>query len=437
MHRLNNKRILLGITGGIAAYKSAELVRHIRKAGADVHVVMTPAACEFITPLTLQALSGNPVHTTMLDPKAEAGMGHIELARWADVVLIAPASADFIARMAAGMGNDLLSTICLATKAPIYLAPAMNQGMWLDSATQKNCTTVMERGIKLFGPDEGYQACGDIGPGRMLDPDVILGCLVKYLESGLLAGKKVVITAGPTKEAIDPVRYISNHSSGKMGFALASAAAEAGATVTLIAGPVHLPTPDRVARVNVVTARDMHAAALEHTEGCDLFIGCAAVSDYRPESIAEAKIKKDPNNPEQALELKLVRNPDVLASVAAKDDRPFMVGFAAETHQVIEYAQNKLKHKNLDLIVANDVSDTTIGFNSDENAVTLVGPDFEEPLPKCSKWQLAGQLIDLIARYYNDIQQSSVQVQTQVQPSVTTEYSTDENTDHAPENPHS
>ncbi|WP_087112773.1 bifunctional phosphopantothenoylcysteine decarboxylase/phosphopantothenate--cysteine ligase CoaBC [Parendozoicomonas haliclonae] len=401
MHRLNNKRILLGITGGIAAYKSAELVRHIRKAGAEVHVVMTPAACEFITPLTLQALSGNPVHTSMLDPKAEAGMGHIELAKWADAVLIAPASADFIARMTAGMGNDLLSTLCLVTNAPVYLAPAMNQGMWLDTATQKNCETLKDRGVTLFGPDEGYQACGDVGPGRMLDPEVILQHLVGHLESGLLAGKKVVITAGPTREAIDPVRYISNHSSGKMGFALAAAAAEAGATVTLIAGPVHLPTPERVQRVDVITARDMHTAAMEHTEGSDLFIGCAAVADYRPETIAESKIKKDPNSPDQTLDIKLVRNPDVVASVAAKDNRPFVIGFAAETHNVIEYAQDKLKRKKLDLIIANDVSDTSIGFNSEENAVTLVGADFEETLDKCSKRQLAGHLIELIAQQYN------------------------------------
>lgn len=402
MHRLNNKRILLGITGGIAAYKSAELVRFLRKAGAEVHVVMTPAACEFITPLTLQALSGNPVHTTMLDPKAEAGMGHIELAKWADAVLIAPASADFMARLAAGMGNDLLATLCLVTRAPIYLAPAMNQGMWLDSATQKNCEVLKERGFTLFGPDEGYQACGDVGPGRMLDPEVLMQHLAQCFESGLLAGKRVVITAGPTREAIDPVRYISNHSSGKMGFALAAAAVEAGASVTVIAGPVHLPTPDRVQRMDVVTAREMHALALEQSDHCDLFIGCAAVADYRPETVAAAKLKKDPSQPDQTVEIKLVRNPDVVASVAAKAARPFVVGFAAETHGVISYAQDKLKRKNLDLIVANDVGDTSIGFNSDDNMVTVIGPDFEEHLARTSKRQLAGHLIELIARYYNE-----------------------------------
>ncbi|WP_281645767.1 bifunctional phosphopantothenoylcysteine decarboxylase/phosphopantothenate--cysteine ligase CoaBC [Parendozoicomonas sp. Alg238-R29] len=402
MHRLNNKRILLGITGGIAAYKSAEMVRHLRKAGAEVHVIMTPAACEFITPLTLQALSGNTVHTSMLDPKAEAGMGHIELAKWADAVVIAPASADFIARMAAGMGNDLLSTMCLVTQAPIYLAPAMNQGMWLDVATQKNCETLTNRGVKMFGPDEGYQACGDVGPGRMLDPEVILQMLAEQFDTGLLAGKKVVITAGPTREAIDPVRYISNHSSGKMGFALASAAAEAGASVTLISGPVNLETPERVNRIDVTDARSMYAAAMEHTENSDMFIGCAAVADYRPETVADAKIKKDPNEPDQTMAIKLVRNPDIVASVAAKENRPFVVGFAAETNNVIEYATDKRQRKNLDLIIANDVSDASIGFNSEDNAVTLVGPDFEEPLTKSSKRLLANQLIELIARYYNE-----------------------------------
>ena len=421
MHRLNNKRILLGITGGIAAYKSAEMVRHLSKAGAEVHVIMTPAACEFITPLTLQALSGNPVHTSMLDPKAEAGMGHIELAKWADAVLIAPASADFMARMAAGMGNDLLSTMCLVTQAPIFLAPAMNQGMWVDVATQKNCETLTNRGVKMFGPDEGYQACGDIGPGRMLDPEVILQMLAEQFDTGLLAGKKVVITAGPTQEAIDPVRYISNHSSGKMGFALASAAADAGASVTLISGPVHLPTPERVTRVDVIDTRSMYAAAMEHTDNSDMFISCAAVADYRPESIAETKIKKDPSDTEQTLELKLVRNPDIVASVVAKENRPFVVGFAAETNHVIEYATNKLQRKKLDLVIANDVSDSSIGFNSEDNAVTLIGPDFEEPLAKSSKRLLASQLIELIARYYNNA----------------TAQSTDEKEDHAPENTHS
>ncbi|MTI13718.1 bifunctional phosphopantothenoylcysteine decarboxylase/phosphopantothenate--cysteine ligase CoaBC [Sansalvadorimonas verongulae] len=403
MHRLNNKRILLGITGGIAAYKTAEMVRHLRKAGAEVHVVMTPAACEFITPLTLQALSGNPVHTSMLDPKAEAGMGHIELAKWADAVLIAPASADFIARMAAGMGNDLLSTLCLVTQAPVYLAPAMNQGMWLDVATQKNCETLVGRGVKMFGPDNGYQACGDVGPGRMLDPDVILQNLAEQFETGLLAGKKVVITAGPTREAIDPVRYISNHSSGKMGFALAAAAADAGASVTVIAGPVNLETPDRVTRIDVADARSMHAAAMEHTANSDMFISCAAVADYRPETIAESKIKKDPGAPDQTMTIKLVRNPDIVASVAAKEDRPFVVGFAAETNNVVEYATSKLQRKKLDLVIANDVSDKSIGFNSEENAVTLIGPDFEEPLAKSSKQLLASQLIELIARYYKEM----------------------------------
>ena len=421
MHRLNNKRILVGITGGIAAYKSAEMVRHLIKAGAEVHVIMTSAACEFITPLTMQALSGNIVHTSMLDPKAEAGMGHIELAKWADAVLIAPASADFIARMAAGMGDDLLATMCLVTQAPVYLGPAMNQGMWLDAATQHNCEVLRSRGVTLFGPDEGFQACGDVGPGRMLDPDILVQMLAEQFSTGALAGKHVVITAGPTQEAIDPVRYISNHSSGKMGFALARSAAEAGASVTLISGPVHLPTPERVTRVDVTTACEMHAAAIEQTSDSDIFISCAAVADFRPETVAEIKIKKDPDSPNEGMAINLVRNPDIVASIAAKEDRPFVVGFAAETGNVIEYATDKRKRKNLDLIVANDVSDSTIGFNSEDNAVTLIGADIEEPLPKCSKRQLAGQLIEMIARFYNESQAA-------------TEQHTEKSAEHASEN---
>ncbi|HBP66963.1 MAG TPA: bifunctional phosphopantothenoylcysteine decarboxylase/phosphopantothenate--cysteine ligase CoaBC, partial [Alcanivorax sp.] len=293
MQRLVNKRILLGVTGGIAAYKSADLVRRLQDAGAEVRVVMTQGACEFITPLTMQALSGHPVHTDLLDPRAEAAMGHIELARWADLVLIAPASADFLARLAYGHGNDLLATLCLATGAPVAVAPAMNQQMWADQATQKNQLILQEKGIHIFGPGAGSQACGEVGPGRMQDPTEIIQQAAEVFDYELLTGKHLVITAGPTREPIDPVRYLTNKSSGKMGFALAQAAAEAGARVTLIAGPVALDTPNRVNRIDVVRAEDMHEASLKAVEeGCDIFIATAAVADYRPTVTADHKIKK-------------------------------------------------------------------------------------------------------------------------------------------------
>ncbi|GAA4648828.1 bifunctional phosphopantothenoylcysteine decarboxylase/phosphopantothenate--cysteine ligase CoaBC [Kistimonas scapharcae] len=402
MQRLNKKRILVGITGGIAAYKTAELVRHLRKLGAEVHVVMTRAACEFITPLTLQALSGNAVHTDLLDPKAEAGMGHIELARWADVILVAPATADFMARLANGHGDDLLTTLCLATNAPLCLAPAMNQGMWNDSATRNNRQVLEDRGITQFGPAEGSQACGETGPGRMLEPMELIEHLAGMFKQETLTGRRVIITAGPTREAIDPVRYISNHSSGKMGYALAEAAVEAGADVTLISGPVNRETPDRVTRIDVTSARDMHRAVHESIEGCDIFISTAAVADYRPDTEANNKIKKDPDAADETLQLTLVRNPDIVASVAALEQKPFVVGFAAETCDVISYATDKLHRKKLDLIVANDVSDSSIGFNSDDNAVTVIGPDFEDTLPQTSKRQVARQLLDILAQRYHD-----------------------------------
>lgn len=399
MQRLTNRQIVLGITGGIAAYKSAELTRLLKGAGADVRVVMTQAATEFITPLTLQALSGNPVHLHLLDTEAEAGMGHIELAKWADLVLIAPASADFMARMAAGQGNDLLTTLCLATDAPICLAPAMNQAMWRDDTTQENAKKVEARGVKLFGPASGEQACGDTGPGRMMEPVDLAELAANQFERGLLTGKTVFITAGPTREPLDPVRYISNHSSGKMGYALAEAAIDAGAKVKLISGPVNLAAPDRVERVSVQSAEDMLTASLDGLEQCDIFIASAAVADYRPTAIAEHKIKK---GNEEIMELHLVKNPDIVATVASQDNRPFTVGFAAETQDVLNYARGKLERKNLDMIVANDVSRSDIGFNSDENAVTLVTADADLELPQASKRQLAGQLIEHIAQsYYN------------------------------------
>ncbi|MCK5894281.1 MAG: bifunctional phosphopantothenoylcysteine decarboxylase/phosphopantothenate--cysteine ligase CoaBC [Endozoicomonadaceae bacterium] len=404
MQRLNKKRILIGITGGIAAYKAAELVRHLRKLNAEVHVVMTRAACQFITPLTMQALSGNPVHTDLLDPKAEAGMSHIELAHWADVILVAPATANFMALIANGHGNDLLTTLCLATSAPLCLAPAMNQGMWNDSATRHNRQIIEDRGVHQFGPAEGLQACGETGLGRMLEPMELIEHLSEIFKHEILTGYRVIITAGPTFEAIDPVRYIANHSSGKMGFALAEAAVDAGANVTLISGPVNRETPVRVTRIDVTSARDMYRAVHDSISECDIFISTAAVADYRPSSEATSKIKKDPNVADDNLQLTLIRNPDIVASVAALKQKPFVVGFAAETGNVISYATDKLHRKKLDLIIANDVSDSSIGFNSDENAVTIIGPDFENTLTRTSKYQIARQLLDILTQRFLDRQ---------------------------------
>ena len=397
MQRLTNKQIILGITGGIAAYKSAELTRLLKTAGADVRVVMTPSATEFITPLTLQALSGNPVHLHLLDAEAEAGMGHIELAKWADLILIAPCSANFMSRLASGNGDDLLTTICLATDAPICLAPAMNQAMWRDSGTQANVETLKNRDIELFGPGIGEQACGDNGPGRMLEPEEITTLTASQFETFALTGKTVFITAGPTREALDPVRYISNHSSGKMGYALAAAAIEAGAKVKLITGPVTLTPPERATTVSIESANEMLEASLLDLSHCDIFIAAAAVADYRPTAIAEHKIKK---GTEEIMELHLVKNPDIVATVASSTPKPFTVGFAAETKDVLEYAKSKLERKNLDMIIANDVSRSDIGFNSDENAVTVITHTGSETLPQTSKRKLASLLIDEIATQY-------------------------------------
>jgi phosphopantothenoylcysteine decarboxylase / phosphopantothenate---cysteine ligase len=395
MTSLANKHILLGVTGGIAAYKSAELIRRLQDAGAGVQVVMTPAAQEFITPLTLQALSGNPVHIQLLDPEAEAGMGHIQLARWADLVLIAPATADFMARLSQGMGNDLLTSVCLATNAPIAIAPAMNQGMWRNDATQANVATLISRKVSIFGPAEGGQACGDIGPGRMLEPDELVNAAASLFAPASLAGKKVVITAGPTREALDPVRYLSNHSSGKMGYALAQAAAEAGAQTLLISGPTALATPAQVTRIDVITATEMLAASLAASEGCDLFIAAAAVADYRPAEIAAQKMKK---GADESVTLTLIKNPDIVASIAARNNRPFTVGFAAESENLLPYAQAKLERKNLDAIVANNISDLSIGFNSDYNAVTLIEKNSTLEFNQRSKHQLARELIAYFAQ---------------------------------------
>ncbi len=401
MLELANRRILLGVTGGIAAYKSAELIRRLKELGADVRVVMTKAAQEFITPLTLQALSGNPVHTELLDTDAEAAMGHIELARWGDLILIAPASADFIARFAHGHGNDLLTTLCLAARCPIALAPAMNQAMWACAANQANVTTLQQRGVPLFGPAEGEQACGDVGPGRMLEPSELAALCVEQFPSQKLTGVRVTITAGPTREAIDPVRYISNHSSGKMGFALAEAARDAGAQVTLISGTVNLATPDRVERIDVVSAQDMYDASLQRVSSTDIFIATAAVADFRVENCQNQKIKKQDNS-NNTMTLSLVENPDIVASIANHENRPFTVGFAAETQDVEGYARSKIQRKNLDMIVANDVSRSDIGFNSDQNAVTIIWKEGQLALDTASKSQIARQIITTISEHYGN-----------------------------------
>jgi phosphopantothenoylcysteine decarboxylase/phosphopantothenate--cysteine ligase len=394
MSSLANKQILLGVTGGIAAYKSADLVRRLQDMGASVRVVMTRAAQEFITPLTFQALSGNPVHTELLDPEAEAAMGHIQLARWADLVLVAPASADFMARLTQGKGDDLLTTLCLATRAPIALAPAMNQAMWANSATQDNLQRLRQRGVHILGPAAGSQACGEVGLGRMLEPLEIAELSAGLFETGSLAGRKLVITAGPTREALDPVRYLSNHSSGKMGYALAQAAAEAGARVVLISGPTQLQPPPRVTMLAVTSAVEMCEAALAAAADCDMFIAAAAVADYRPARRSEQKIKKTADD---TFTLELVKNPDIVAAVAALRPKPYTVGFAAESEQLLVHARDKLVRKGLDLIIANNIAEPGIGFDSDENAVTLLDAHSEEVLSRRSKSQLARDLVARLA----------------------------------------
>lgn len=398
---LTKKKILVGITGGIAAYKTIELIRHFKKANADVRVVLTPAAEAFVTPLTLQAISGNAVSNSLLDPQAELAMGHIELAKWADLIIIAPASADFIARLRLGMGNDLLSTICLATAAPIMLAPAMNQQMFKQAAVQENLTVLAERGVQLIGPNSGFQACGDVGKGRMSEPSEIFQAVCDHFTTQQdLTDLSVTITAGPTQEAIDPVRYISNHSSGKMGFAIANAFAKRGAKVTLISGPVNLPTPQNVARVDVLSAQEMAEQAVKFAQQSAIFIGCAAVADYRVAEVATQKIKKTNDNDE--LTLKLVKNPDIIATVAnLSENRPFVVGFAAETQNVAEYAKSKLQRKNLDLICANDVSGGQV-FGQDQNALQLFWQNGEKNLPLAAKGKLGELLVEEITQLYQD-----------------------------------
>ena len=413
MSQHDKTRILLGVTGGIAAYKAAELCRQLIKGGADVRVVMTAGAMEFITPLTLQAVSGNPVHHTLLDSDAEAGMGHIELARWADCILVAPATADFMARLNAGMADDLLTTLCLASAAPLILAPAMNQQMWRNEITQNNVQHLKQllgQRLHLIGPDSGEQACGDVGPGRMSEPEQIATAVLQNIaetteqssNNSSLKGLSVVLTAGPTREALDPVRYISNHSSGKMGVALAEAAARCGANVTLICGPVAIPMPSGINIVPVTSADEMLKAALEQVSGADIFIAAAAVADYRPATQAEEKIKKSGDQ----ITLSLIKNPDIVATIANHPERPFTVGFAAETRELEHYAVGKLERKNLDMVIANDVSRSDIGFNSANNAVTVFWKSVnaltaQEAFEAMPKQQLANQLIRKIRQQYH------------------------------------
>ncbi|MEZ9012436.1 bifunctional phosphopantothenoylcysteine decarboxylase/phosphopantothenate--cysteine ligase CoaBC [Vibrio splendidus] len=394
---LAGKKILLGISGGIAAYKCAELTRRLIERGAQVQVVMTNAAKEFITPLTMQAVSGRPVSDSLLDPAAEASMGHIELAKWADLVLLAPATADLIARMTAGMGNDLLTTLVLATDAPVAVSPAMNQQMYSHPATQENIATLKRRGCEIWGPAAGEQACGDVGMGRMLEPLQLVHRCEDFFQPKPLAGRSVLITAGPTREAIDPVRYITNHSSGKMGYALAEAAAKQGAAVTLISGPVSLATPNKVNRIDIDSAQQMFDAVTANAAQHDIFISCAAVADYRPETIADQKLKKVDGKDDMTIQM--VKNPDIVASVASMmEDRPFTVGFAAETQDVEKYARGKLERKNLDMICANDVSVEGQGFNSSSNELHLYWKDGDKSLPLDSKDTLGFQILDQIQR---------------------------------------
>ncbi|HAU5519359.1 bifunctional phosphopantothenoylcysteine decarboxylase/phosphopantothenate--cysteine ligase CoaBC [Cronobacter sakazakii] len=397
---LAGKKIVLGVSGGIAAYKTPELVRRLRERGAEVRVAMTEAAKAFITPLSLQAVSGYPVSDSLLDPAAEAAMGHIELGKWADLVILAPSTADLIARVAAGMANDLVTTICLATPSPVAVVPAMNQQMYRNIATQQNIERLASRGLRIWGPDSGSQACGDVGPGRMLDPLEIVELAANHFAPvNDLQHLNIMITAGPTRERLDPVRYITNDSSGKMGFAIAAAASARGARVTLVAGPVALPTPPGVERIDVESALEMEAAVQQRAQQQQIFIGCAAVADYRAETISSEKIKKQGDE----LTLKMVKNPDIVAGVAAlSQNRPYVVGFAAETNNVEEYARQKRQRKNLDLICANDVSQAGHGFNSDTNALHLFWQEGDKVLPLERKALLGQRLLDEIVTRYDE-----------------------------------
>jgi phosphopantothenoylcysteine decarboxylase/phosphopantothenate--cysteine ligase len=393
---LSNKRVLLGISAGIAAYKTPDLVRKLGELGAEVQVIMSRNSEQFVAPLALQAVSGHAVHNYAMTAESESGMGHIDLARWADVVLIAPATANIIARLCQGNADELLTTVCVATEAPIAVAPAMNQQMWQNPATIENMATLAKRRVQILGPDSGEQACGEVGLGRMLQPVDIAQQLGQTFQTGSLSGKSIMITAGPTWEALDPVRGITNHSSGTMGYALAQAAVEAGAKVTLVSGPTNLATPDHVERIDVTSALDMHTAVMASIAEHDIFVGVAAVADYRPVEPAEQKIKKDANE----MTITMVKNPDILAEVAALDKPPFCVGFAAETNDVVDYARGKLERKKLDMIAANHVGGTETGFGTPDNAITLITKDAVVELPKQNKYAIARSLLAEIAKQF-------------------------------------
>lgn len=400
---LNGKKIILGVTGSIAAYKSVELVRRLIEAGALVRVVMTTHAKAFITPMTFQAVSGHPVHDDLFDVAAEAAMGHIELARWADLILIAPASADLMARLTQGAANDLLTTLCLATRAPIFLAPAMNQAMWRHPITQANAAKLEAYGMTLLGPDAGEQACGDIGPGRMREPDLLLKNVIQHFQTGELAGLRVLITVGATKEAIDPVRYLTNGSSGKMGFALAEAARLAGAEVTVIHGLVSVPVPPGLSAVAVESAEAMHTEVMKKSSDCDIFLSVAAVADYRCQAVSATKQPKSA----EGLTLTLVPNPDIVASVAASPRKPYVVGFAAETHDLIASARRKLVKKGLDMIIANPVHDN-LGIGSTDNEAVVITRHSEQHFERAPKTVLARALIETIANEFNSLKKASI-----------------------------
>lgn len=397
MKQLANKHILLCVTGGIAAYKAAEIIRLFKSSGSNVRVLMTKAAQEFITPLTMQALSGNQVHADLLDTEAEAAMGHIELAKWSDAILIAPCSANSISRLAAGKGDDLMTAVCLAAECKIYFAPAMNQAMWADSRTQKNYQILKKNNFISIGPNSGEQACGDEGYGRMSEPQEIVSEVATNFSEGLLAGKKILITAGPTREKIDPVRYISNRSSGKMGFSIAEAARDEGGLVSLISGPVSLKTPDEIKRINVESADEMFNEVNKVVNNFDFFISTAAVADFKPEKIENQKIKKEKKS--NNLSMELIENKDILKSISLKKGDLKVIGFAAETQDVVKNAKKKLNEKKLDLIIANDVSDSSIGFDSDENEVYLITKKIEKKIEKISKKKLSRSIIEFIAKY--------------------------------------
>ena len=389
-----NTNVLLCVTGGIAAYKSAEIIRLFKKEGADVRVVMTESAKEFITPLTLQAVSGNEIHDSLLDVKAESAMGHIELAKWADIILIAPCTAESLAKITHGRADDLMGSVILASNATSYIAPAMNTTMWLDKSTQENFQTLVSRGMNFIGPDEGEQACGDVGPGRLVEPEKIIELIKNDLHKGPLSGKTITITAGPTREQIDPVRYISNNSSGKMGYALAEAAKLQGANVNLVSGPVSLKASKGINLFKINSAAEMLCRVSECMESSDIFISCAAVADFKPANYSDKKIKKEDS---ENLEINLEKNHDILSEVSKSHNSSYIVGFAAETSNVTNNASKKLNSKNLDMIISNDVSDKTIGFDSDDNEVHVITENETIFLKKDKKIKIAREILNIIA----------------------------------------